>query len=287
MKRWVSTRNRAEAHSDAKGELYRRAVTGVIIIATVTFCILSGAVAFLFLNTTLGVAGLLEFYRLHGLRRNTMRVTTALALAFALFICAFWYTSLHHAGAYLLILVPATSLIFLTVFVTASSRPFEETAMLFLGHIYVILPLVLFYLAAFAKNSTFHYEIALGCFMLLWANDTGAYAVGKLIGRHPLAPAISPNKTWEGSVGGALLTFILAYIGSRVYSLWPLGEWMLLGLIVIVFGTAGDLLKSRMKRARNVKDCGKILPGHGGVLDRFDSLLGSAPFVFMFLSLHP
>jgi phosphatidate cytidylyltransferase len=125
--------------------------------------------------------------------------------------------------------------------------------------------------------------------IFIWINDTMAYIVGSLIGRTPFFPSISPKKTIEGTVGGMILAIAAAGVfgyfrGAERWGLaWP--HWIALAVIAAIFGTAGDLLESRLKRLAGVKDSGKIMPGHGGFLDRFDSLLVAAPFAWIYVSL--
>jgi len=125
--------------------------------------------------------------------------------------------------------------------------------------------------------------IILGFFFLMWSNDTFAYLVGRAIGRTKLWERISPKKTWEGFIGGLLLTQGIAYVLSIYFTELALVHWMVIGGIVSIFGTLGDLVESMFKRSLGVKDSGGILPGHGGILDRFDGVLLSAPFVCAYL----
>lgn len=122
-------------------------------------------------------------------------------------------------------------------------------------------------------------------FVLLWANDTFAYLTGRLLGKHKLFERISPGKTIEGSVGGLILTLVGVVVFSRFVSWLPLKAAIGMGIIAVVFGTLGDLCESMLKRQAGVKDSGKLIPGHGGILDRFDSVLFAIPFVFVFLLL--
>ncbi len=126
-------------------------------------------------------------------------------------------------------------------------------------------------------------HVLAGIFLLLWTNDTGAYLVGRSIGRTKLLPAVSPKKTIEGLLGGIVLTLAVAWGLSQVWTELPLKDWLVCGLLESVTATLGDLLESAFKRARGVKDSGKVLPGHGGILDRFDGFLLSSPAVFVYL----
>ncbi|MBQ5352006.1 MAG: phosphatidate cytidylyltransferase, partial [Bacteroidaceae bacterium] len=135
-------------------------------------------------------------------------------------------------------------------------------------------------------NIMYDYLTPLAIFVFLWASDTGAYCVGSLIGKHPLFKRISPNKSWEGSVGGAVLaigiSMIFAHYDTSLYSTL---QWAGMALVVVVFGTWGDLVESLMKRQLGIKDSGNILPGHGGMLDRFDSSLIAIPAVALYLAI--
>ncbi|MBS1637857.1 MAG: phosphatidate cytidylyltransferase [Bacteroidetes bacterium] len=126
-------------------------------------------------------------------------------------------------------------------------------------------------------------HIILGVILLIWVSDSGAYLVGSLVGKHKLYERISPGKTWEGSIGGALITMGCSYVIASWYPEIAFKHWIVIALMVCVFGTIGDLIESMLKRQAGVKDSGRIMPGHGGILDRFDSLLFVSPFVCAYL----
>tara|TARA_B100000963_G_scaffold354328_1_gene370632 strand:+ start:2268 stop:3086 length:819 start_codon:yes stop_codon:yes gene_type:complete len=128
-------------------------------------------------------------------------------------------------------------------------------------------------------------ELILGFYFILWSNDTGAYLSGKVFGKHKLFERISPNKTWEGSIGGGILAVGISVLTSFVFNSMLVWQWIVIGVIISIFGSMGDLAQSMFKRSMSVKDSGKIMPGHGGILDRFDGLLIASPFVFVFLTL--
>jgi phosphatidate cytidylyltransferase len=132
---------------------------------------------------------------------------------------------------------------------------------------------------------SFNTLLPLSVFVFLWVNDSGAYCVGSLLGRHKLFPRISPGKSWEGSIGGAVFVLAAAWAISRFLDSTMLTtlEWLGLGLVVVVFGTWGDLIESLFKRTLGIKDSGNILPGHGGMLDRFDSSLMAIPAAVVYL----
>jgi phosphatidate cytidylyltransferase len=123
----------------------------------------------------------------------------------------------------------------------------------------------------------------LSIFIFLWCSDSGAYFVGSAIGRHRLFERISPKKSWEGSIGGGVLALVAAYVLSLFYPTLGAIEWMGMAAVVVVTGTWGDLIESCMKREMGIKDSGNILPGHGGILDRFDSAILAIPSVVVYL----
>jgi phosphatidate cytidylyltransferase len=124
-----------------------------------------------------------------------------------------------------------------------------------------------------------------GTFVLIWTNDSFAYLVGKNFGKTKLFERISPKKTIEGFLGGAIAAIIISYLIFIYIDLLPLWAWIMLAVIVSIFGTLGDLVQSKFKRKADVKDSGKIMPGHGGIFDRMDSMLFSSTFVFIFILL--
>lgn len=175
------------------------------------------------------------------------------------------------------------------------TNPINNWAYTMLSQMYIALPFSMINVLAFRStpdgNVTFEWLLPLSLFIFLWTNDTGAYCSGSLLGRHKLFPRISPGKSWEGSIGGAVFVMIAAAI---IYFLnvgqtdglvagMPLWQWLGLGLVVVVFGTLGDLVESLFKRTLGIKDSGNILPGHGGMLDRFDSSLMAIPAAVVYL----
>ncbi len=132
-------------------------------------------------------------------------------------------------------------------------------------------------------QNVFNPKIVLGAFILVWINDTFAYLVGKSIGKQKLFPRISPKKTVEGFLGGLLFACISSYFIAKFTNTLDFNNWLILSVIVSVIGTIGDLIESKFKRQANVKDSGTIMPGHGGLLDRFDSIIFAAPFIYLFL----
>ncbi len=184
--------------------------------------------------------------------------------------------------------------LFISELYLKSKNAINDWAYTMLGQMYIALPLSLINILGFEVNrygTGVNYDmlLPLSIFVFLWINDSGAYCSGSLFGKHKLFPRISPGKTWEGSIGGGLLVLIVAGVigylanqGSDPHQL-NMVEWIGLGAVVVFFGTWGDLVESLFKRTIGVKDSGKILPGHGGMLDRFDSSLMAIPAAVIYL----
>jgi phosphatidate cytidylyltransferase len=174
-------------------------------------------------------------------------------------------------------------------------RPFKNVGVYFIGLFYTIFPLFFISLQAHSyprqesdilnMGNTFNFSpyVVAGTLFLTWANDTFAYLIGSKIGKTPLLPRISPKKTWEGTIGGALICMLTGVVISYFFKELTLINWMVVGAIVAIFGTLGDLIESMLKRSVGVKDSGSFMPGHGGFLDRFDAFIFAVPFVYLYL----
>jgi len=168
--------------------------------------------------------------------------------------------------------------------------PINDWAYTMLPQLYVALPFSMINVLAFPAAGQYSPVFPLSVFVFLWLNDAGAYCIGSLLGRHKLFPRVSPGKSWEGSIGGALLVVCGAALVWHMLNVYAPGEtnlalwqWAGLGLTVVVFGTWGDLVESLFKRTLGIKDSGNVLPGHGGMLDRFDSTLLAMPAAVVYL----
>lgn len=167
----------------------------------------------------------------------------------------------------------------------------QPVAFSVLGLLYIALPLNLLIFIGinsnlFGGSLSLNHDIVFGVLVLIWTNDTMAYITGSLLGKKKLLESISPNKTITGTLGGIVFCVIVSVIISKYFShRYSLTDWMAIGAIVAIFGTLGDLVESLLKRTAGVKDSGKIMPGHGGLLDRFDSFIFVIPFVFLYLCL--
>lgn len=166
------------------------------------------------------------------------------------------------------------------LFVQRSER-FSQAALSLTGLIYVALPFACLPLVAYVDGIYIPLQV-FGILLLVWSNDTGAYLAGMRFGKHLLLPAISPKKTWEGWAGGTALTLLTGWLLSRWIDIWSLQDGLVIAGLVAIWGPLGDLVESMLKREFEVKDSGKLLPGHGGVLDRFDAFLFALPPIALY-----
>ncbi|WP_295667903.1 phosphatidate cytidylyltransferase [uncultured Mucilaginibacter sp.] len=268
-----------------------RAITGFFFVIVMLASVLLGQFVFMPFYLVLSAFCLYEFYTL--VTQNTAKPDIALGIingmilfaGIAVLIFSDNITLLlsYKAAHSLLFLLPLTSaLVFIRQLYNKSDTPFNNIAYTYLGIILVIVPFTFFHALAFVRGAyDFHFPLAF--LILLWANDTGAYLVGMKFGRTKLFERHSPKKTWEGFIGGIIISAGVALILAHFYVELPWNQWVSIAIIISCIGTLGDLVESMFKRSINVKDSGGILPGHGGLLDRFDGLFLAAPIVYMYL----
>ena len=169
-----------------------------------------------------------------------------------------------------------------------SEHTINNWAYAMMSQLYIALPLSSLCALAFQKSATdvntaYNFILPLSVFIFLWTNDSGAYCIGCLFGKHRLFPRISPKKSWEGSIGGAAVAVAISQVIATFNTDLCRWEWLGFALTVVVFGTWGDLVESLLKRQLQIKDSGNILPGHGGMLDRFDSSFLAIPATVIYL----
>ena len=264
--------------NDKLTNLLVRTASGAVLAVVILGGVLWSRWSFAALLALLTVGGLLEFYALARKCGATPQpvigtVASLALLAVPVFITAD-YVGLNGLLA-LFLLVPTT---FVCALWSRSAHPIADIGATMLGVVYVALP---FACAAIFCHHDDKWPV-IGYILIIWANDVCAYLVGLLLGRHPLFPRLSPKKSWEGFFGGLAGAVCVGLLMARLLHA-PLGMWAGLALVAAVAGVAGDLVESMFKRAAGVKDSGNLIPGHGGVLDRFDAMLLSIPFVCAYL----
>lgn len=261
-----------------------RAITGFFFVIVMLASVLLGQYVFSVFYLLVSILCLHEFYKLiaqSGVRPNMQAGMLNGVLVFVFVALQYYSTELHFL---LVLLTFSMSLIFIQELYKPSPAPFTNIAFTFLGIIFTVVPFSFFHALAFV-NGHFNFHFPLAFLLMLWTNDTGAYLSGRFLGRTKLFERHSPKKTWEGFIGGALLTIGTATLLSHYFLDVHWRQWASMSVYISLVGTFGDLVESMFKRSINIKDSGGILPGHGGLLDRFDGLLLSAPLVFAFLYL--
>ncbi len=268
-----------------------RTITGIIFVTAIVVSFLNPA-AMVFLFALVTGMSVWEFAGLVNKREGVQINQFICSVAGVLFFLAM---ALHCSGLDTLNMafVPwLATIIYLLVseLYLKAKDPIMNWAYTMMSQLYIALPFALLCLLRFQfVNCDLPWLLPLSVFIFLWVNDSGAYCCGSLLGRHKLFPRVSPGKSWEGSIGGGL--FVLAAAWGIAYYTESHGivtnltmlQWMGMGLVVVVFGTWGDLIESLFKRTLGIKDSGNVLPGHGGMLDRFDSSLLAIPAVVVYL----
>lgn len=272
-----------------------RSITGFFFVAIIVVALM-GPVSTEFLFALVTGLSIWEYCGLvnniKGVQVNRL-ISTVAAVYFFLAMGGFC-SGIVQSGAVFVPYLLTVVYLFISELYADTENAVNDMAYTMLGQMYIALPLsminVLVFNATPEGDVAFNSLLPLSVFIFLWANDTGAYCSGSLFGKHKLFPRISPGKTWEGSVGGAVLVLIAAgIIGYSDNSMaaaegsMSLLQWLGLGLVVVVFGTWGDLVESLFKRTLGIKDSGNILPGHGGMLDRFDSSLMAMPAAVLYI----
>lgn len=278
--------------SDKLKNMITRAITGTIFVAAVVVSFLRPqAMMFLFALVTA-----LSVWEFTGLVNNIKDVSVNRFITTAagtyLFIAFAGYCSEITPSAVFIPYLLTIVYLFISELYTKAPNPINNWAYTMLSQLYIALPFAMINVVAFRNEGgavVYDYLLPLSIFIFLWTNDTGAYISGSLLGKHKLFPRVSPGKSWEGSIGGGLLVLAVAALVGYIANsnegghILSIPGWMGLGLVVVFFGTWGDLVESLFKRTIGIKDSGKILPGHGGMLDRFDSSLMAFPAAVVYL----
>lgn len=273
--------------------LIKRTITGVVFVALLVGCILGGPVWFTVLFGAITALTIWEFGTIVNKADGVcMNKRICVLSGVFLFLC-FAYVGINPGVDEIFI-----PYLFLIMYLLISElywrhkNPINNWAYGMMSQIYIALPFSLLNVLAYHSVtatgaefpiSSFNPILPLSIFVFTWVNDTGAYCSGMLFGKHRLFERISPKKSWEGSIGGAVFSMIAALIFAHYTPFMSITQWIGLGLTVVVFGTWGDLTESLLKRTLGIKDSGNILPGHGGMLDRFDSTLMAVPAAVVYL----
>ena len=262
----------------------QRTISGVIFVAIVIASVLLSPYTFAAVFIIITAYALHEFYKLTR-RPGVVDVNPIVGVigGILLFFCSFIYTNeLVSFPVYTVYGIYVIVVLIAELF-RKKNNPVNNWAYFILGQIYIALPFSLLNFILFISG--YQPILLMALFITIWVNDTGAYVSGVTLGKHKMFKRISPKKTWEGFIGGALFALLSGYIFSRFIPDISLVQWLIFSELVVIFGTLGDLSESMIKRTEQVKDSGNVIPGHGGILDRFDSMLMAAPVIFIYLSL--
>jgi phosphatidate cytidylyltransferase len=264
-----------------------RSLTAVFFVIAMVGSALLGQTVFSVLLLIITIVSLNEFITLVSGKNYQPALWPTIVAGGIIYCCLAAHAMGLIAADGLLIIIPFIFVIFFIELWRNKTNPFNNIALSLTAIIYIAVPfgLMMYFFDPVVISGPYHYGIVLGFLVILWLNDTGAYFVGSLIGKHKLFERISPGKTWEGSIGGAFFALLTAWGLSFIFKQLDILHWLTLAVVIVISGSLGDLVESMLKRSLGIKDSGDILPGHGGILDRFDAVLLSAPFVFVYLAL--
>ncbi len=273
----------------------QRIITAIVFVAAMLGGVFGGQLILLALFALITAGCLWELAGLLITEEESKMLRRVLGTFFGTFVYLFLSLSLigilyqEDQAIFQMILIVIGFSIFVIELYLNPKQPFANIGYYFLGAIYLGLPFALLQdIAApefrYCLNIGEYYPLRVfGLLLLIWTNDTMAYFVGSQLGRRKLFERISPNKTWEGTIGGGICTVLMAWGLSFIIKDFAQIQWLALGVVAAVFGTLGDLVESMLKRSVGVKDSGNLLPGHGGLLDRFDAFIFALPFFWLAL----
>ena len=272
-----------------KSNFVQRTITGILFVVILVGCILLTPISFGILFALISALSVYEFGQLMDKSEQVAinKKITSLAGAYLFLAVMAFCTGATDAQVFLPYLLLLLYLM-ITELYLKKENPLGNWAFTMLSQLYIALPFALLNILAFhndvaSSSVSYNPVLPLSVFVFIWLSDTGAYCVGSLIGKHRLFERISPKKSWEGSIGGGVFSIASSLVFAHYFPFLHLAEWMGLAFTVVVFGTWGDLTESLMKRQLGIKDSGNILPGHGGMLDRFDSALMAIPAAVIYL----
>lgn len=261
-----------------KSNFWQRTLTGAFFVAFILGAVWFGMYSFWLLLLLIVAGGLLEYAAAFTATPYAPARWPLLLAGVAVFACLSGYFFGLLPVQWLFLCMPLVFLLFVYELYHKTEAPFQRAAMAAGGVVYIAVSISLF--AALSMfTGKYSPALVMSVFLLIWSSDTFAYLSGRTFGKHPLFPRVSPKKTWEGSIGGLICTMGISLLLYYIYGIMAPWQWMLLAAFIMIFGTWGDLVESMLKRSMGLKDSGSILPGHGGMLDRFDSLLFSLPFL--------
>jgi phosphatidate cytidylyltransferase len=275
-------------------DLVRRTITGVFIIIFVLGGVWLHPASFFIVGALLVAGTQYEYYRMVKRAGIRPQIVAGMITGFMIYLLSTLVASCYIPQESIFAIIPLLSLLMVIELFRKADKPVDSLVHTLFSIFYTVLPLSLLPFAAFDRTGIspviemngiiFSPGIVIGFFLLLWTNDTSAYLVGSLLGKHHLMERISPKKTWEGFIGGMIMTILVAQLLSGWIGILQSWEWTIIAVIIAGAGTLGDLIESMIKRSLGLKDSGALLPGHGGLLDRFDSVMVAFPLVMLYIT---
>jgi phosphatidate cytidylyltransferase len=268
--------------------LVKRSITGIVFAAVMLAGIIINQYVFAVVFTVFLLLTLFEFYKISENIGYEPSTKIGLISGFLLFLIFFFAANhvIPDKFIYLSILIPLVTL--LPDLFDKRKNGFKNSMITIAGIIYIALPFSLLSFILFPGNDgdpEFYPWVLIGIFVIIWMYDSMAYVFGSWLGKHKICERISPKKSWEGLIGGTVFAVVTSIVISNVFHELSITSWIVIALLIVSFGTSGDFFESKLKREAGVKDSGSILPGHGGMLDRFDTVLFAIPVIFVWIYL--
>jgi phosphatidate cytidylyltransferase len=265
-----------------------RTLTSLVYVAVVLTGLLVHPFLFAAVFLTFTILAQLEYHRLVKMAGGEPQLWTGLLLSVVFFITLFGFVTGFLPPLIVFAIIPLILLVSVVELYRKKDQPMANIAYTLTGFLYIGFPMGLSNLLAFPLSEgkhVFYPWIFFGIVITLWLFDSGAYLVGTPFGKHRLFESISPKKSWEGVLGGSVVAMLAGVLNAWLFQTIELHIWLIISVMVIIAGTYGDLVESMMKRSIGIKDSGSVLPGHGGFLDRLDSMLFTVPLVVALLYL--
>ena len=263
----------------------KRIISGFLFVALLTVCIFVSRWAYFALFIVINIIALLEFAEMVRVLNIKINKPMFLLCGSALFVAGFLALEYDYTKGYWWF-AALTMLLSIWELYRKKQHAFQNLAFAYYGLVYISATFVMLTYLPFVSTGDWKPGVIFYPFILVWINDTFAYLFGSQFGKHKLFPRISPKKSWEGAIGGGVCTIV-----AGIFLAYPLTgfdriEGLILSFIIVVFGIFGDLIESMFKRNIEIKDSGKIIPGHGGLLDRIDSVIFAIPAIFIYMVLR-
>ena len=265
--------------------LFQRTITGALFLIILVSSLLFHPFLFAAIFGLIVLGGSLEFLRLSLKTPAIVQKFLTPALSLFIFGISYLIASDTLKTDALLIIIPFATMVYITELFRNKEEPIENIALTFLAAIYVAVPFSLLAFMAFDNHGNFSGNIILGLFIIIWVYDTGAYISGMIWGKHKMFPRVSPKKSWEGAIGGLLCALVASLLIHDFWHPFTVYHRLIIAVLTVIASTFGDLTESLFKRSVDIKDSGSILPGHGGILDRFDSVFLAVPVVYFYMYL--